>query len=48
MRIDLNCDMGEGFGRYDIGQDAQLMPLISSANVACGFHAPTRRRCTVP
>ena len=39
MRIDLNCDMGEGFGRYDIGQDAQLMPLISSANVACGFHA---------
>ncbi|HEX8042686.1 5-oxoprolinase subunit PxpA [Candidatus Deferrimicrobium sp.] len=39
MQIDLNCDMGEGFGRYDIGQDAELMPLISSANVACGFHA---------
>lgn len=39
MRIDLNCDMGEGFGRYDIGQDAEAMPLISSANVACGFHA---------
>jgi len=31
--------MGEGFGRYDIGQDAEAMPLISSANVACGFHA---------
>lgn len=39
MRIDLNCDMGEGFGRYDIGQDAGVMPLITSANVACGFHA---------
>jgi UPF0271 protein len=39
VRIDLNCDMGEGFGRYDIGQDAEVMPLISSANVACGFHA---------
>jgi len=39
VRIDLNCDMGEGFGRYDIGQDAEAMPLISSANVACGFHA---------
>ncbi len=31
--------MGEGFGIYDIGQDADVMPLISSANVACGFHA---------
>jgi UPF0271 protein len=31
--------MGEGFGRYDIGQDAEVMPLISSANIACGFHA---------
>lgn len=39
MQIDLNCDMGEGFGRYDIGEDAEVMPLISSANVACGFHA---------
>ena len=39
MQIDLNCDMGEGFGIYDIGQDADVMPLISSANVACGFHA---------
>jgi UPF0271 protein len=39
VQIDLNCDMGEGFGRYDIGEDAEVMPLISSANVACGFHA---------
>jgi UPF0271 protein len=39
MRIDLNCDMGESFGAYKIGSDEALMPLISSANVACGFHA---------
>lgn len=39
MRIDLNCDMGEGFGRYVIGNDEAVMPLVSSANVACGFHA---------
>ncbi len=37
--IDLNCDMGESFGRYTLGFDEQMMPLISSANVACGFHA---------
>lgn len=35
----LNCDMGEGFGLYRIGDDAGLMPLIDVANVACGFHA---------
>lgn len=39
MTIDLNCDMGESFGRYALGSDADLMPLISSANIACGFHA---------
>ena len=39
MRIDLNCDMGESFGVYEIGADEALMPLITSANVACGFHA---------
>ena len=39
MRIDLNADLGESFGPWPMGQDAQLMPLISSANVACGFHA---------
>ena len=35
----INCDMGEGFGLYHIGDDAGLMPLIDVANVACGFHA---------
>lgn len=38
-RIDLNSDMGEGFGNYPGGPDSELLPLISSANVACGFHA---------
>lgn len=37
--IDINCDMGEGFGAYVMGRDADCMPHISSANVACGFHA---------
>jgi len=39
LSIDLNCDMGEGFSVYSIGNDAQVMPFITSANVACGFHA---------
>jgi len=39
MQIDLNCDMGESFGAYRLGDDAALMPLITSANIACGFHA---------
>src|SRR6185369_8511968 len=39
MQIDLNCDMGEGFGVYSIGSDEQAMPFITSANIACGFHA---------
>jgi len=39
MKIDLNCDLGESFGRYTLGDDAQIMPLITSANIACGFHA---------
>lgn len=39
MSIDLNCDMGEGFGSYALGLDEEVMPLVSSANVACGFHA---------
>lgn len=37
--IDLNCDMGESYGVYRLGEDQAAMPLISSANVACGFHA---------
>ncbi|MDQ3779520.1 MAG: LamB/YcsF family protein [Chloroflexota bacterium] len=36
--IDLNSDLGESYGAYQIGFDAELFPLISSANVACGFH----------
>ncbi|MDF2630519.1 MAG: lactam utilization protein [Symbiobacteriaceae bacterium] len=39
MHVDLNCDMGESFGTYQLGLDEQVMPLITSANVACGFHA---------
>jgi UPF0271 protein len=39
MRIDLNCDMGESYGRYSLGSDEALMPHITSANVACGYHA---------
>jgi UPF0271 protein len=37
--IDFNCDLGESFGSYKLGLDEQLMPYITSANVACGFHA---------
>lgn len=38
-RVDLNCDLGESFGNYTIGMDEKVIPLITSANVACGFHA---------
>ena len=37
--IDLNCDMGESFGSYKMGNDEEIIQYISSANVACGFHA---------
>jgi UPF0271 protein len=36
--VDINCDLGESFGAYAIGSDAEMMPVITSANVACGFH----------
>jgi 5-oxoprolinase (ATP-hydrolysing) subunit A len=36
--IDINCDMGESYGRWTLGQDEEVMPHITSANVACGFH----------
>ncbi len=36
--IDLNCDMGESYGAWKMGDDAAIMPLVSSANVAAGFH----------
>ncbi len=39
MKTQINCDMGESFGIYRMGDDEALMPLISLANVACGFHA---------
>jgi UPF0271 protein len=39
MRVDLNCDMGESFGRWELGADAEVMPHITSANIACGAHA---------
>jgi UPF0271 protein len=47
--IDLNCDMGESFGAWKMGADAMVMPFISSANIACGFHAgdPATIRATV-
>ena len=38
-RINLNADMGEGFGAYDIGDDAGLLKIVKSASIACGFHA---------
>ena len=39
MRLQLNCDMGEGFGIYTMGLDEHIMPYIDMANLACGFHA---------
>ena len=47
--IDLNCDMGESFGAYSIGADAEVMASISSASVACGYHGgdPSVMRRTV-
>ena len=39
LSVDLNCDLGESFGAYTIGMDEQVIPLITSANVACGYHA---------
>lgn len=38
-KVDLNADMGEGFGPWPMGRDAELLEIISSANIACGFHA---------
>ena len=38
-KVDLNSDLGESFGRYILGMDEKIIPLISSANIACGFHA---------
>lgn len=38
-KVDLNCDLGESFGAFTIGQDEQIIPFVSSVNIACGFHA---------
>ncbi len=38
MKIDINCDMGESFGHFRIGRDEDIMPYITSCNIACGFH----------
>jgi len=48
-RIDLNSDVGESFGNYKLGLDEEVIPLISSANIACGFHAgdPSVMRRTI-
>ena len=48
-KIDLNSDVGESFGNYKLGLDEEVIPLISSANIACGYHAgdPTVMRHTI-
>jgi UPF0271 protein len=48
-KIDLNCDMGESYGAWKMGADAEVMPYVTSANIACGFHAgdPATIRKTV-
>jgi UPF0271 protein len=38
-KVDINCDLGESYGSFKIGYDEEVMPYITSANVACGFHA---------
>ncbi|MGN8647402.1 5-oxoprolinase subunit PxpA [Gracilibacillus sp. HCP3S3_G5_1] len=38
-RITLNCDLGESFGKYQIGNDEAIIPLVDAVNIACGFHA---------
>ena len=39
MKIDINCDMGESFGAYKLGLDEEVIKYITSANIACGYHA---------
>jgi UPF0271 protein len=39
MDVDLNCDMGESFGRYTLGHDSAMLDVVTSANIACGLHA---------
>jgi len=48
-KVDLNCDMGESFGAYKLGRDEEILDYVTSANIACGFHAgdPATIRRTV-
>ncbi|GEN35679.1 MULTISPECIES: LamB/YcsF family protein [Aneurinibacillus] len=48
-RVDINCDMGESFGAYRMGSDEEILSYVTSANIACGFHAggPAVMRSTV-
>ena len=39
LKVDLNADMGESFGPWKMGNDAALLDVVTSANIACGFHA---------
>ncbi|MCP3031514.1 LamB/YcsF family protein [Halobacillus sp. A1] len=47
--VDINCDMGESFGTYEMGRDEEILDFVTSANIACGFHAgdPATMRKTV-
>lgn len=49
VKVDLNCDLGESFGIYQIGNDEEILKYVTSASIACGFHAgdPTTMRKTV-
>ena len=49
FRVDLNCDLGESFGRYRLGEQEEILKYVTSANIACGFHAgdPTVMRETI-
>jgi UPF0271 protein len=49
IRFDFNCDMGESFGAWSMGRDAEVIHFVTSANIACGFHAgdPATMRRTV-
>ena len=48
MKIDLNSDLGEGYGPWTMGDDAAILDVVSSANIACGGHAGDPRRCSGP
>lgn len=49
VKVDLNCDLGESFGAYQIGNDQEMLNFVTSTNIACGFHAgdPSVMRKTV-